>query len=71
MPGVRRMNINWQDLGTAFALYLVLEGVLPFLSPASAKKSLAAVAQLPERRLRAIGLVSMLAGCGLLFMLRG
>ena len=64
------MNINWQDLGTAFALYLVLEGVLPFLSPGSAKKSLAAVAQLPEQQLRAIGLISMLTGCGLLFMLR-
>ena len=64
------MNIDWQDLGTAFALYLVLEGVVPFLSPGGAKKSLAVIAQLPERQLRAIGLVSMLAGCGLLFMLR-
>ena len=64
------MNIAWQDLGTAFALYLVLEGVLPFVSPGSARKSLALIAQLPERQLRAIGLGSMLAGCGLLFMMR-
>ena len=64
------MNIAWQDLGTAFALYLVLEGLLPFVSPGSARKSLALIAQLPERQLRAIGLGSMLAGCGLLFMMR-
>ena len=64
------MNIAWQDLGTAFALYLVLEGVLPFLSPGGARKSLALLAQLPEQKLRAIGLGSMLAGCGLLFVLR-
>ena len=35
-PGADRMNIDWHDFGTAFALYLVLEGLLPFLSPAGA-----------------------------------
>ena len=28
--------MNWNDLWAAFALYLVLEGVLPFLNPGAA-----------------------------------
>src|SRR4030065_279655 len=30
--------INWHDLGVALALFLVLEGVLPFLSPPGARR---------------------------------
>jgi uncharacterized protein len=63
--------MEWGDLWGAFALYLVLEGILPFLSPGAAKRSLAAMSQLDERILRRIGLGSMIAGCVMLFLVRG
>ena len=31
--------MDWQDLWAALALYLVLEGVLPFLNPAGARRA--------------------------------
>lgn len=65
------MGIDWQDLAAAFALYLVLEGVLPFLNPGGAKRAFATLLQLPERHLRLFGLASMLAGCLLLYAVRG
>ena len=65
------MHIDWQDLGAAFALYLVLEGVLPFLNPAATQRFFAALAQAPARQLRVVGLLSMFAGCALLYYLRG
>ena len=64
-------HIDWHDLGTAFALYLVLEGVVPFLNPLAAQRLFAAMARSPLGQLRVVGLVSMLAGCALLFYLRG
>jgi len=70
-PAPDRMNIDWHDLGTAFALYLVLEGLLPFLSPATAQRAFRALAEAGGRHLRATGLASMVAGCALLYWIRG
>jgi uncharacterized protein len=70
-PRADFMNIDWHDLGTAFALYLVLEGLLPFLSPATAQRAFRAMAEAGGRHLRATGLASMVAGCALLYWLRG
>jgi uncharacterized protein len=70
-PGADRMNIDWHDLGAAFALYLVLEGLLPFLSPATAQRAFRALAGAGGRHVRALGLASMVAGCALLYWLRG
>jgi uncharacterized protein len=63
--------MEWNDLWGAFALYLVLEGVLPFLNPGAAKRALGAMAQLDDRILRRIGLGSMIAGCVMLYLVRG
>ena len=52
--------MNWNDLWAAFALYLVLEGVLPFLNPGAAKRALLTMSQLDDRILRRIGLGSMI-----------
>lgn len=65
------MNIDWHDLGTAFALYLVLEGLLPFLSPATAQQAFRAMAEAGGRQVRAVGFASMAAGCALLYWIRG
>jgi uncharacterized protein len=58
----------WNELGTALALMLVLEGVLPFLNPAGVRRMLAAVQGLGDRELRLAGLASMALGLGLLYL---
>ncbi len=62
--------LNWNDLLAAFALYLVLEGLLPFLNPGAFGRVMSQVAQLPEHQLRRIGLFSMIAGAALLYFVR-
>ena len=68
------MEIGWSEfaryLGGAFALYLVLEGVLPFLNPSAAQRLMAKLAQTETRQLRWGGLISMVAGLALLWMAR-
>ncbi len=63
--------MNWSDLLAAFALYLVIEGLMPFISPRNWKQSVELVAQLGDRQLRIFGLISMLAGVVLLAFVRG
>jgi len=65
------MTIDWHDLGAALALYLVLEGMLPFLSPGAARRLFLALAESPVVQLRMMGLASMIAGVALLFLIRG
>ena len=62
--------MRWSDLLAALALYLVLEGVLPFLNPQAMKRVLATVATLSDRQLRLWGLASMGAGMLLLYWVR-
>ena len=60
----------WSDLAAAFALYLVLEGVLPFVNPQALKRVLQAVSGLGDAELRVWGLASMIAGLVLLYFVR-
>ncbi len=62
--------MHWSDLFAALALYLVLEGVMPFLSPQSVKRLLQALSNLEDRQLRLFGLASMSAGLVLLYLAR-
>ena len=55
---------------SAVGLMLVLEGILPFLNPRAFRRSLAVVVRADERVLRVIGLLSMLAGVALLYIVR-
>jgi uncharacterized protein YjeT (DUF2065 family) len=68
------MEIGWGELarylGGAFALYLVLEGVMPFLNPAAWQRLMAKLAQVDSKQLRWGGFVSMVAGLFLLWMAR-
>ena len=68
------MDIGWSELARylagAFALYLVLEGVLPFVNPAAAQRLMVRLAQTEPRQLRWGGLISMVAGLALLWMAR-
>ena len=62
--------MNWDDLLAALALVLVIEGIVPFLNPQSLRKMLVMVAQLDDRTLRVAGLVSMLCGVLMLYIVR-
>jgi uncharacterized protein YjeT (DUF2065 family) len=61
----------WSDLLAACALYLVLEGIMPFLNPRGMRRALIGLAQLEDGTLRAIGLCCMIAGAVLLYWVRG
>lgn len=56
----------WDELLAALGLMLVLEGVLPFLSPGMFRQTLQRMIPLEDRLLRLIGLSSM--GCGLVVL---
>jgi uncharacterized protein YjeT (DUF2065 family) len=62
--------MNWNDLWAAFALYLVLEGLMPFLNPGALKRTLLQLTQLDDRTMRVAGLASMVAGVVLLYVVR-
>ncbi len=57
----------WHDLWVAMALMLVLEGMLPFLSPDSLRQVMLMLAQQDNRSLRISGLISMVCGVALLY----
>ncbi|MFP8966366.1 DUF2065 domain-containing protein [Pokkaliibacter sp. CJK22405] len=60
-------NDFWQSLAIAFCLMLVMEGVLPFLSPRSWKQVMAQLVLQSDARLRLWGGLSMLTGVCLLY----
>jgi uncharacterized protein YjeT (DUF2065 family) len=55
---------------TAFALMLVIEGVLPFLVPALWRETFRRLTEMSDGQIRFIGLTSMLAGLLLLYIAR-
>ena len=59
-----------QDLLAAIALVLVLEGILPFLTPDGMRKVMTQMASMDDRSLRMSGLVSMIVGLTLLYFIR-
>ncbi|MEW6764520.1 MAG: DUF2065 family protein [Pseudomonadota bacterium] len=59
------------DLWAALALVLVLEGLLPFISPRIYRQSVEQLASLPDRTLRFVALGIILLGLVLLGIVRG
>jgi uncharacterized protein YjeT (DUF2065 family) len=55
---------------TAFALVLVLEGILPFLVPGLWREAFRRLIAMSDGQLRFVGLTSMLAGLLLLVIAR-
>lgn len=56
----------WTDLLGALGLLLVIEGVLPFLSPRRFRQALLQFAAIEDRTMRIVGLVCMIGGILLL-----
>jgi len=58
------------NLGAAFALMLVIEGLLPFLAPDLWRQTFRRMVEMSDGQLRFIGLASMLGGVLLLILLK-
>ena len=62
--------MNLTDLLAALGLFLVLEGIAPFLNPQGVKRAFAKLLEVRDRELRIAGLGSMLVGIIILFLVR-
>ena len=60
----------WSDFLTAIALVFVIEGIMPFCNPEGMRKMFILVAGMEDKKLRFIGLTSMLSGLVLLYLVR-
>lgn len=54
----------------AFALMLVLEGILPFVAPKTWRETFARLVQFSDGQIRFVGLTSMLVGLILLMIFK-
>ncbi len=54
------------EILTALALVIVIEGLLPAISPAAYKRAVTQLAEMPARTIRITGLVLMVVGALLL-----
>ncbi len=60
----------WNDFFAALALFLVFEGIMPFVNPNRWRHVIKVVADQPDVALRIMGLASMLMGAALLYAIR-
>ncbi len=63
--------MNWTELFSALALVMIIEGIIPFVSPQGYKKSMQQMLAMPESKLRVVGFSLMLVGAISLFFIRG
>lgn len=62
------MGVNWNDLFNALALVLIIEGMLPFISPDTLKKTYQKMQEMPNDTLQKIGAGSIVIGMLVLFL---
>jgi uncharacterized protein YjeT (DUF2065 family) len=62
--------VNLSDLAAAFGLFLIFEGIAPFINPQGLKRALVRLSEVRDRELRIAGLGSMLVGVIILFVVR-
>ena len=65
------MSIAWPDFAAALGLLLVIEGILPFLSPTGLRRAYERLASTGDSALRVAGATSMVAGLAILWLARG
>ncbi len=61
----------WTEILTALALVLVIEGLLPFASPGRYRQMVAEIQRLSDNHIRIVGLVIIVVGLALLYVVRG
>lgn len=59
------------DLLTGFAFFLVIEGLAYALAPSFLKRLAAVLPAVPEAHLRIAGLLAIVSGVGLVWLVRG
>ncbi len=60
----------WTEIFTALALVLVIEGLLPFASPGRYRQMVAEIVRLSDNHIRIVGLIVILVGLALLYVVR-
>jgi uncharacterized protein YjeT (DUF2065 family) len=60
----------WKEFFIAFALLLVIEGIMPFINPNVWRNSLLKVSELNNNTVRLIGFLSMMSGVILLYLIQ-
>lgn len=60
----------WESLLTAVCLMMILEGIMPFLYPGKWRRLVATLANVDDKSLRLMGLITMLIGLGVLYLVR-
>lgn len=58
----------WETFLIAIALMLILEGMMPFLSPKTWREAFKKIIEMEDNQLRFMGLTTMLIGLLLLFI---
>lgn len=64
------VSLEWADLLAALGLCLIIEGIIPFLSPNSLRRALALMLTLENWPIRLLGVLSMAAGLVVLYLAR-
>ncbi len=64
------MRVAWPDLAAAIGLLLVIEGILPFLSPRAIRRALERLLAMDDNTFRVAGAASMVAGILVLWLAR-
>jgi len=62
--------MTWSEIMTALALVLVIEGLLPFASPGRYRQMVAQIVTLNDNHIRTVGLVIIVIGLAMLFVIR-
>jgi uncharacterized protein YjeT (DUF2065 family) len=60
----------WVEILTAVALVLVIEGLLPFAAPSRYRQMVAEIVRLGDNHIRTVGLVLIVVGLVMLFVVR-
>ena len=60
----------WTEILTALALVLVIEGLLPFAAPNRYRQMVAQIVGLSDNHIRTVGLVVIVVGLVLLYIVR-
>jgi uncharacterized protein YjeT (DUF2065 family) len=64
------MRVAWPDLAAALGLLLVIEGILPFLSPPAIRRALERMLAMEDATLRVAGAACMVSGILVLWLVR-
>jgi len=62
--------VAWTEILTALALVLVIEGLLPFASPGRYRQMVAEIVRLSDNHIRSVGMVVIVVGLVLLYLVR-